>query len=162
MIHFEVFGKAQPAGSKKANAFGGVYDANPKAAGWKQAVAYVARQEYRAPLIDGPLAVLMAFHRVRPKSHYRTGRNAHLLKDDAPVLPTAKPDVLKTARGIEDSLTKVIWTDDSRICAEFLFKLWGPQECVNIWIADYNDPDIWDVLENMRAAVGCAPRKLSA
>lgn len=60
--------------------------------------------------------VRLIFRFNRPKSHYRTGRYADQLRDDAPPLPTGPPDTDKLARAIFDSLTaaKVV-TDDAVI-----------------------------------------------
>ena len=46
----------------------------------------------------------MTFFFARPRSHYRTGRNAHLLRDDAPIAPTSAPDLSKLIRSTEDAL----------------------------------------------------------
>lgn len=66
-------------------------------------------------LLDGVLALDVVFVKPRPKSHYRTGRNAHLLRDTAPSAPNTKPDGLKLRRAVEDALTGVVWVDDARI-----------------------------------------------
>jgi Holliday junction resolvase RusA-like endonuclease len=65
-----------------------------------------------------PVGLRMVFTFVRPKSHYRTGRNAHLLRDSAPVFPHGKPDLSKLARSTEDALTDAgVWLDDSLVVA---------------------------------------------
>ena len=109
-------------------------DANKKSSGWKKEVKEVAREAYAGPLLDEPLRVRLTFVRVRPKGHYRTGKNAHLLKDDAPAHPTGKPDVLKLARGVEDALTGVIYRDDSRTVSLEAEKVFGEPECVIVII----------------------------
>jgi len=66
--------------------------------------------------LDGPLVVRMVFTFTRPKSHYRTGRNAHLLRDGAPARPASLPDLSKLLRSTEDALTSAgVWTDDARL-----------------------------------------------
>lgn len=70
---------------------------------------------------DCPFKVEFVFFIRRPRSHYRTGKFAHLLRDDAPMYHTQAPDALKYARSTEDALTDVIWKDDSqtvRLCSE--------------------------------------------
>lgn len=109
-------------------------DANKKSSGWKKEVKEVAREAYAGPLLDEPLRVRLTFVRVRPKGHYRTGKNAHLLRDDAPAHPTGKPDVLKLARGVEDALTGVIYRDDSRTVSLEAEKVFGEPECVIVII----------------------------
>lgn len=153
VLRFTVAGKAQPAGSKSAfvptnkktgqpyrdrngRIIVNVVDANPNAKDWQKQVAQVAAQLWGArPLLNVPLAVMFLFYRVRPNNHYRTGRNAHLLKDDAPDYPASQPDVLKVARGVEDALTDVVWRDDALIVHEELRKEWGTHAGVQITIA---------------------------
>ena len=150
MITFVVLGHAQPAGSKtarpirrkdgsyvttaKGNIVVPVVDANKKSAGWKKIVAKAASQAYSGPPLDEPLRVRMTFVRARPKCHYRTGKNAHLLKDDAPSQPIFTPDVLKLARGAEDAMTGIIYCDDARTVSLEVDKCFGEPECVIVII----------------------------
>ncbi len=139
-ICFDVHGRAEPAGSKKgflhpATKQVMVTDANPRAKSWKQEVASAAAAAYRGPLLTGPLSVAFVFFVTRPKGHYRTGSNAHLLKDSAPEHPTVRPDLLKLARGVEDALTGVVYTDDSLIVDERLMKMYGPWNLLRVTIA---------------------------
>ena len=94
-------------------------ESSKKVRPWRDAVrsdAEVARQAYGGFTFDCPLWVDMVFTFTRPKSHYRTGRNAHLLRDGAPVRPLGYPDVSKLARSTEDALTDSgAIRDDSRI-----------------------------------------------
>jgi len=144
---FVVYGKSQPGGSKRGmpiyvgsgaakrplmkngKPIVRVIDANAKASDWKKQVAQVARQLYGGELIDGPIKLHLIFVSPRPKNHYRSGKNSHLLKDDAPIAPIGRPDCLKLSRLVEDSLTGVVWTDDSRIVTERLDKRYGAISC---------------------------------
>ena len=75
-----------------------------------------------APL-DGPLALHVVFTSMRPKGHYRTGRNAYLLRDSAPARPDVRPDISKLIRSTEDALTSAgTWADDSRVVEIFAEK----------------------------------------
>jgi Holliday junction resolvase RusA-like endonuclease len=62
-----------------------------------------------------PLAVAIRFYFTRPKSHFRTGKNSHVMKDTAPLWHTSKPDVDNMAKFLMDSLNKIYWKDDSYI-----------------------------------------------
>lgn len=146
MIQFTVFGKAQPAGSKRAFALrrkGGalvlresgapvisVTDDNPDSKAWKQEVAKAAllsrsqQPGHLAKIIEGPVAVSFYFYRPRPKGHM-TSKGALSKSGRETPYPTSKPDVLKLARGVEDALTGVIWRDDAQIVDERLRKFWG-------------------------------------
>jgi Holliday junction resolvase RusA-like endonuclease len=151
-----VLGHAAPAGSKtgmvikrkdgsvvmKANGspMVAVVDAGKGSAAWKQevrrAASYAwrtAEDKLREPL-DSALEVRMTFVRVRPKCHYRTGKNAHLLKDDSPDFPTGTPDLLKVTRNVEDALTGLVYRDDAATVGLMLQKVWGFPECVAIRI----------------------------
>lgn len=140
-ISFFVEGIAKPAGSKR-----GFYakkikrviitDDCAKSKDWKIDVKAAAALAYTGPLIDLPLAVKFTFLIRRPKCHYRTGKNAHLLRDSAPKFPTTKPDVLKLARGVEDAMTGIIYTDDSLIVSERLFKRYADRPGVMIEISE--------------------------
>lgn len=136
-IEFVVHGKPEPAGSKKGFPFkrktGGIgvsiVDANSKAKPWKAVVAAAARDVCRLGLMSGPLKAEFVFYLSRPKSHYRSGRYSHLLKDSAPKYPITRPDVLKLCRAAEDAMTGVIYEDDAQIVREYLAKDYGEPRC---------------------------------
>jgi Holliday junction resolvase RusA-like endonuclease len=65
--------------------------------------------------MHGPLVGSMDFAVSRPKTHYRTGRFAHLLRDDSPPEPDVKPDLSKLLRAAEDAMTGIVWADDCQI-----------------------------------------------
>lgn len=132
-VSFTVIGKPQPAGSKRgfpikrSNGTIGVAisDSNPKAKEWKSIVIDACQEAYKGPLLRGHLAVYMTFYLPRPKGHFGSGRNAHLLRQASPQFPTVKPDVLKLARGTEDALTGVLWGDDAQTVDLLLQKRYG-------------------------------------
>lgn len=137
-----VFGQPAPQGSKRHVGNGVMVESSKKVKPWRQDVVAAARSVVENARIahypdgvlhidpftplDGPLHVRMVFSFTRPRSHYRTGRNAHLLKADAPAQPCGRPDVSKLCRATEDALTTAgVWVDDSRV-AEYdrLAKVW--------------------------------------
>ena len=67
--------------------------------------------------ITGPVAVELVFVLARPKGHYRTGRNAHLLRDSAPITPAGTPDVDKLSRAVLDAIgsAKTVWVDGAQV-----------------------------------------------
>lgn len=66
------------------------------------------------PALVCPVTVSLRFYFPRPKSHYRTGRFAQLLRADAPALHTSAPDLDKLVRLVCDALTIAgVWADDS-------------------------------------------------
>jgi len=68
------------------------------------------------PVLTGGVTLRVVFGFQRPKSHYRTGRNAHLLRDAAPEYPSSKPDIDKCLRAVGDAVTQAgVWEDDARV-----------------------------------------------
>lgn len=85
---------------------------------WRTEVATQARNVMvGAEPLTGPVCFSAAFYIKRPKAHYRTGRFAALLRDDAPLYCATKPDVDKLVRAILDALTGVVYADDSQVVA---------------------------------------------
>jgi Holliday junction resolvase RusA-like endonuclease len=133
-----VYGRPQPAGSKRAyrNPHTGriaVVDASKGTKPWQQQIAGTALEACDgAPLLlDGPVILDVRFYLSRPRGHFRTGRNAHLLRDSAPDYPATKPDTTKLLRAVEDALTGIVWTDDSRVVYQLASKHFGtPERCV--------------------------------
>lgn len=107
-------------------------DAGPRNKEWKSVVTIYGRGFMRgAPPYDEAMKVEFTFYLRRPMKHFRTGKNCHMLREDAPLHHTTKPDVLKLTRSTEDALTGVIWKDDSsnvRICQEKRYLKAGEKE----------------------------------
>lgn len=74
--------------------------------------------------VTKPVAVTLVFRFTRPKSHYRTGRNAHLLREDAPIRMAQKPDVDKLVRSVLDALTGVVLVDDALVYKVIAERFW--------------------------------------
>lgn len=122
-----VYGLPAPQGSKRHLGNGVMVESSKKVKPWRQDVKHAAItamelpdavlggvQLHRPPYC-GPVAVSMVFTFDRPKGHYRTGRNAHLLRDAAPPRPAGMPDLSKLIRSTEDALTGVVWKDDALV-----------------------------------------------
>lgn len=126
---FFVEGDPQPGGSKT-----GFYskklnrvlmmDACKKNPQWKKLVAQTVKAQYKGKPLTGSLSVCMSFFVRRPKSHFGTGRNAAILKKDAPNRHTQKPDLTKFVRSTEDALTGILWVDDAQINMQINTKEW--------------------------------------
>ena len=105
-----------------------VSDENAKLKKFQGAVAAAVTREWRKVTTPELLAqldeskvgfvLLMDFYLPRPQGHYGTGRNAHLVKDDAPARPVTYPDEDKLLRGAQDGMASVVWRNDSQVvCA---------------------------------------------
>lgn len=127
---FFVPGKVQPGGSKLGFVVSGhvnIVDSNKKAKPWKEEVKKAAKKCWPCPgrLFEGALKIRCRFILKRPKSHYRSGKYSHLLKDTAPRYPTVKPDATKLLRPLEDALTGVVYRDDALIVTQLIKKRYG-------------------------------------
>jgi Holliday junction resolvase RusA-like endonuclease len=67
---------------------------------------------------------MMTFHVLRLKGHYRTGKYAGILRDDAPNYVAVKPDLTKLERSTEDALTGIIFRDDSQVASKDTKKIY--------------------------------------
>lgn len=115
-----VYGTPAPQGSKRHVGRGVMVESSKHLKPWRDAVRGEAADSraswgITAPL-DAPLDAEMIFTFPRPRSHYRTGRNAHLLRASAPARPGGKPDLSKLARSTEDALKDAgVYKDDALI-----------------------------------------------
>lgn len=94
---------------------------------WRKRVRAAAEDATRyIDTVAGPVQVWVRFTFDRPASHYRTGRNAHLLRNGAPAWPTSKNDVDKLQRAIFDALTDAkVWVDDGQVVDVRARKFWA-------------------------------------
>jgi Holliday junction resolvase RusA-like endonuclease len=83
--------------------------------------------QYNAPKepINGPVRLDATFYFSRPKSHFRTGKNSHILKGDAPIWHTTKPDRDNLDKFCMDSLSKIYFKDDCYVCAGEILKYYS-------------------------------------
>jgi Holliday junction resolvase RusA-like endonuclease len=132
MVMITVHGAPAPQGSKRYVGNGRMIEMSKKVKPWREAVKFAALEcleKYPdwTPM-DGPLKLTVVFYTDRPKSHYRTGRNAHLLRDAAPAYPQGAPDLSKLVRSTEDALTDAgVWKDDARVVMIVASKEYVPQ-----------------------------------
>lgn len=81
-----------------------------------------------------PLRVVVDFFFTRPKSHFKSGKNSHMLKDAAPIYHISKPDASNCLKMVEDALNKVYWRDDSILCEVGVRKRYSDQPRIEIRI----------------------------
>lgn len=115
-----VHGMPAPQGSKRGYVVNGravMVESSKKVKPWREAVKHAALDAHaQAAPLAGPLMITVVYTLPRAKSHYRTGRNAHLLRDNAPRWPAGKPDGDKLDRATLDALTDAgVWLDDAQV-----------------------------------------------
>jgi Holliday junction resolvase RusA-like endonuclease len=99
---------------------------NPHVTSWRESVARSAHEIMGdEPPLHGPVRVTVTFTFPRPKTHYRGGKFAGLLKETAPFFHTGPPDLDKLQRAIGDSLTATILRDDRQISSWGTRKIYG-------------------------------------
>lgn len=142
LLTLRVYGLPAPQGSKRHVGGGVMVESSKKVKPWRADVRFAAEELIACDCpdqcgglapgypLDGPLVVRMVFSFVRPRSHYRTGRNAHLLRDGAPARPQGPPDLSKLLRSTEDALTSAgAWRDDARVVEyERAAKVWAGED----------------------------------
>lgn len=114
-LEFEVPGKPQALKRHRTfqkGKFKGTYDPSE---GDKSDFLVKAMENKPVVPFDEALFVKLTFFFHRPKTHFRTGKNAHIMKDNAPTYHTGIPDADNLAKFVCDSLNGVFWRDDAII-----------------------------------------------
>lgn len=116
-----------PQGSRRYVGRGITIDADARLKPWR-ADAIAAIQDKLGDdwtPISGAVQMHAVFRFVRPQSHYRTGKFAHLLKDSAPLHHIKAPDRDKLDRAVMDALTQAgFWRDDAQCWEALTTKAW--------------------------------------
>ena len=119
-LSFFVPGIPAPKGSKVANRYGGMREANKRTMPWMNLIASHA-DEVRTNaghagcvFESGSVLVSMTFFFPRPKSHFKKSGE---LRADAPIWHTNAPDIDKLQRCVLDGLQLgMIFRNDSQVC----------------------------------------------
>lgn len=144
-LEFFAFGDPGPQGSKvmmqhRTTGKHIMLESSKKVKPWRAAVEQAAllaalgiQMASNAPWmpIAGPVFLRVVFTLARPKSHYRTGKSAHLLSASAPRYPVGHTtgDLSKLVRATEDALTDArVWADDSLVVATLSTKVYCGDE----------------------------------
>ena len=62
-----------------------------------------------------PIKCVLHFYCKRPKTHYKSGKNSHILKDTSPKYNTNNKDLDNMVKFVLDALNDKLYTDDSLI-----------------------------------------------
>jgi len=120
IVDFTAIGTPRPQGSKRAFiANGRAVMTETNQAGhrdWRATVQQAAIEAMAGrPPVDGPIETLVTFALPRPGSHPKSRRT----------WPVKRPDYDKLVRAVNDSLTHVVWRDDSQIVDARVRKVWA-------------------------------------
>lgn len=135
IITFTVLGEPKAQKRHRSTRFGekGLRNYDPSASD-KQDFKWMAYKHRPEIPLDRPLRVDINFFFTRPKMHFRTGKNSHILKDTAPDWHIGKPDRDNLDKGVLDSLKGVFWRDDSIVCAGEIQKKYSDNPRVEVTI----------------------------
>lgn len=133
-LHIVVPGRPVPQGSKRAFVQGGRAimreSAGDKLSTYRGDICRAAREvmgAFEDPPYQGAVYVGLEFRFPRPRSHYRTGRNAELLRDNAPSHLTRPPDIDKLSRAVLDALMFAgVFHDDGQVVSLIARKYYVP------------------------------------
>ena len=147
-LRVTVPGAAVPQGSMRLVQGGRrMIHSNPSLAAWRATVAAhviaaIVRTERQVGTcfpLTGPVNLVCVFTFERPKSHYRSGRYAAMLKDRAPVYMQTGPDLDKLVRAIGDALVSACAiVDDKQLNVIHAGKKWcgesdSPSATIDLW-----------------------------
>ena len=115
MISFTITGQPVALKRHRPSARGGYYD--PSSKDKKQIWLQIAKYKPKQPFA-GDIYLKVVFYLKRPKSHFRTGKYSHLLKDAYKdmVYHSFKPDLDNLVKMIADIIQPQMIIDDSQIC----------------------------------------------
>jgi len=102
----------------------------------------VIQQEAPERPLDCPVSISMSFYFKRPKSHYRTGKYSHILKETAPTWHTSKPDRDNLDKFFLDALTGIFLADDKIVCSGLITKCYSEKPRTEIVISDMKNVPI--------------------
>lgn len=124
VITYEIEGIPRPQGSKKHVGNGVMVESSKYVAGWRAYAKLKAVEAMRtAQRIEKPCGVQIdvGFVFDRPLRHL-TKKG---LRPESPNYYTSKPDVDKVLRALLDSMTGVVFGDDSQVCVLNVSKTYG-------------------------------------
>jgi Holliday junction resolvase RusA-like endonuclease len=85
-----------------------------------------------------PIYIDVTFCFKRPKSHYSTGKNSGMLKENVPDFHDKKPDLDNLIKFVKDSLNKIYWKDDSLIIGIRSVKIYGDKPYTKLIVHQVN------------------------
>ena len=136
MIEFTIKGKPKALKRHRSTRTGRMYD--PSAKDKKQIWLQIAKFKPKRPFA-GDIMLKLIFTMPRPKSHFRTGKFKHLLKDgyEHIINHTFKPDLDNLVKLIADCIgNNTFIVDDSQICMLQAEKVYGETPMTEVVIEE--------------------------
>ncbi len=135
MIKFTIIGKPKQQQRHRPSARGGYYD--PSSKDKKQIWLQIAKFKPKQPFV-GDISLKVTFYMPRPKSHYRTGKYKHLLKDNIPEYVSVRPDLDNYCKLLLDLLQGKdrYFIDDSQVVKLQAEKVYGRKGRTEVFIEE--------------------------
>lgn len=129
-MHLFIPGHPKPQGRPRAHVHGKHARVHSPTTQWREDVRYTLQKDWEGEPLTVPVQLHLAFYFERPKSHYRTGKNAHLLKDSAPDYPMEqrRGDADNLAKGIMDAANGILYLDDAQVVTLAATKCWAMEK----------------------------------
>jgi crossover junction endodeoxyribonuclease RusA len=148
-LSFTVYGTPAPQGSKRHVGNGVMIEMSKRVKPWRADVREAALSALDHAEWDRGarvLGVAITFTMPRPRFHFRTGRFAHELRPDAPVLVGVKPDLDKLVRSTLDALASAgAYADDARVAQLYVRKLYPKAHSRQVLDRPGALIDLWDL-----------------
>ena len=130
MIDILVEGDPKPQARPRVSVRAGrgfAYNADSAAMkAWKEALDAALRPFSFPGDFDEPMHVELVFRLPRPKSHYRSGKFSHLLKESAPGDHQSRCDLDNLSKVILDKITRSgYWVDNNQVVFMSVRKRWA-------------------------------------
>ena len=122
MIKFTIPDSPKPLKRHRSTRTGRMYD--PSSKDKKDIWLQIEKFKPKTPLV-GDIMLKLTFYMPRPKSHYRSGKYKHLLKDNMPVRHRNKPDLDNLVKMVSYIIQPQMIVDDSQICILLAEKEYG-------------------------------------
>jgi Holliday junction resolvase RusA-like endonuclease len=84
--------------------------------------------------IEEPIFLKIICVFARPKNHFRTGKNAGILRDDAPFWHASTPDGDNVWKFVGDALNGIFWKDDRIIVSGSVGRVYGDVPGVAVFL----------------------------
>ncbi len=132
--HLTIIG--EPAAQKRhrtVNIAGFNRNYDPSASDKKDFLSIVQDNAPEKPY-DEPLRLIIDAFFTRPKSHFKTGKNSSVIKENSPLCHVSRPDWDNIGKFVSDALNKIYWRDDSILCEVGVRKRYSEQPRIEIKI----------------------------